>query len=94
MVNRNRLMMDGASGSKAVSAASACLPALRRLGGRGRELPPQLRGPIEHHYGENVWVTRKGAVRARKNDLGIIPGSHGNPQSYIVQRQGQPGVLP
>ena len=31
----------------------------------------------EHHYGRNVWVTRKGAVRAREGELGIIPGSMG-----------------
>jgi tRNA-splicing ligase RtcB len=41
----------------------------------------------EHHYGKNVYVTRKGAVRARKNDLGIIPGSMGA-RSYIVQGKG------
>lgn len=41
----------------------------------------------EHHYGENVWVTRKGAVRARKNDLGIIPGSMGE-RSFIVRGKG------
>src|SRR5690606_14067237 len=29
----------------------------------------------ENHFGANVWVTRKGAVRARESDLGIIPGS-------------------
>jgi hypothetical protein len=29
----------------------------------------------EHHYGKDVLVTRKGAVRAREGDLGIIPGS-------------------
>lgn len=29
----------------------------------------------ENHFGKNVWVTRKGAVRARKDDLGIIPGA-------------------
>ena len=29
----------------------------------------------ERHFGANVWVTRKGAVRARDGDLGIIPGS-------------------
>src|SRR6266478_1400035 len=27
----------------------------------------------EHHYGENVLITRKGAVRAREGDMGIIP---------------------
>ena len=31
----------------------------------------------EVHYGEDVYVTRKGAVRARDNDYGIIPGSMG-----------------
>lgn len=39
---------------------------------------------IEHHYGENVFVTRKGAIRAREGDLGIIPGSMGA-KSYIVR---------
>lgn len=41
----------------------------------------------EHHLGKNVWVTRKGAVRARKDDLGIIPGSMGT-RSYIVRGKG------
>jgi tRNA-splicing ligase RtcB len=41
----------------------------------------------EHHYGANVWVTRKGAVRARQGDLGIIPGSMGA-RSYIVRGKG------
>ena len=41
----------------------------------------------ENHFGENVFVTRKGAVRARKGDLGIIPGSMGA-RSYIVRGLG------
>jgi len=41
----------------------------------------------ENHYGENVFVTRKGAVRARKGDLGIIPGSMGA-RSFIVRGLG------
>jgi tRNA-splicing ligase RtcB len=41
----------------------------------------------EHHFGQDVWVTRKGAVRARKGDLGIIPGSMGT-RSYIVCGKG------
>lgn len=41
----------------------------------------------EHHYGQNVYVTRKGAVRAREGDLGIIPGSMGA-RSYIVRGKG------
>ena len=43
----------------------------------------------EHHFGENVWVTRKGAIRAREGDLGIIPGSMGA-RSYIVRGLGNP----
>ena len=41
----------------------------------------------ESHYGENVLVTRKGAVRAREGDMGIIPGSMGA-RSYIVRGKG------
>lgn len=44
---------------------------------------------MENHYGENVLVTRKGAVRARQGDLGIIPGSMGT-RSYIVEGLGNP----
>lgn len=41
----------------------------------------------ENHFGKNVWITRKGAVRARKDDMGIIPGSMGA-RSFIVRGQG------
>ena len=43
----------------------------------------------EHHYGADVWVTRKGAIRARAGDLGIVPGSMGT-RSYIVRGKGNP----
>jgi tRNA-splicing ligase RtcB len=43
----------------------------------------------EHHLGEDVWVTRKGAVRAQLGDMGIIPGSMGT-KSYIVRGKGNP----
>ena len=43
----------------------------------------------ENHYGENVWITRKGAIRARAGDLGIIPGSMGA-KSFIVRGKGNP----
>ena len=43
----------------------------------------------EHHYGKNVLLTRKGAVRAKLGDLGIIPGSMGT-RSYIVRGKGNP----
>lgn len=42
---------------------------------------------MEHHYGANVWVTRKGAIRAREGDLGIVPGSMGA-RSFIVRGKG------
>ncbi|HWU95857.1 MAG TPA: RtcB family protein [Sphingomonas sp.] len=41
----------------------------------------------ENHFGENVLVTRKGAVRAAKGVLGIIPGSMGA-KSFIVRGLG------
>jgi tRNA-splicing ligase RtcB len=43
----------------------------------------------ERHYGKDVFVTRKGAVRAGKDELGIIPGSMGA-RSYIVRGKGNP----
>jgi tRNA-splicing ligase RtcB len=41
----------------------------------------------ETHFGDKVWVTRKGAVRAGEGEPGIIPGSMGA-RSYIVQGRG------
>ncbi len=43
----------------------------------------------EKHFGEKVFVTRKGAVRAGLGELGIIPGSMGT-RSYIVRGLGNP----
>ncbi|WP_151710103.1 RtcB family protein [Acinetobacter brisouii] len=43
----------------------------------------------ENLFGENVFVTRKGAIRAREDELGIIPGSMGA-RSYIVRGKGNP----
>lgn len=43
----------------------------------------------ERHYGADVWLTRKGAVRAGKGEMGIIPGSMGE-RSYIVRGLGNP----
>lgn len=37
----------------------------------------------ENHFGQNVWVTRKGAIQMRQGQLGVIPGSMGT-RSYIV----------
>ena len=46
----------------------------------------------EHHFGEEVFVTRKGAIRAREGELGIIPGSMGA-KSFIVKGKGNESSL-
>ncbi len=46
----------------------------------------------EQHFGHDVIVHRKGATRARKGELGMIPGSQGSP-SYIVIGKGNPDSL-
>ena len=43
----------------------------------------------EQHFGQSLWVTRKGAIRAGEGELGIIPGSMGA-KSYIVRGKGNP----
>ena len=44
---------------------------------------------LEHHFGKDVWVHRKGATSAKKDEIGIIPGSQGT-KSYIVLGKGNP----
>jgi tRNA-splicing ligase RtcB len=46
----------------------------------------------ETHFGQRVYVTRKGAISAREGELGIIPGSMGA-RSYIVRGLGSPDSL-
>lgn len=46
----------------------------------------------EEHFGEAVYVTRKGAIRAGRGELGIIPGSMGA-RSYIVRGKGSREAL-
>jgi tRNA-splicing ligase RtcB len=43
----------------------------------------------ETHFGESLWITRKGEIRAGAGDPGIVPGSMGA-QSYIVRGLGEP----
>ena len=43
----------------------------------------------EEHGGRQLWVTRKGAIKADRGDLGVIPGSMGT-RSYIVAGKGNP----
>lgn len=44
---------------------------------------------MEHHFGRNVLVHRKGATSAKEGEFGIIPGSQGA-SSYIVRGKGNP----
>lgn len=44
---------------------------------------------LENHYGENVWVHRKGATRVRKGETAVIPGAMGS-YSYVVEGLGNP----
>ena len=71
----------------------AGLQALFEFAGRGRPLSRinchHNYTAREEHFGKTMWITRKGAIRARPDDLGIIPGSMGT-RSYIVQGKGNP----
>jgi tRNA-splicing ligase RtcB (3'-phosphate/5'-hydroxy nucleic acid ligase) len=65
----------------------------KHLGG-GKKMKPLLVVNCHHnyadweqHFGEDLYVTRKGAVRAQSGDYGIIPGSMGA-KSYIVKGKG------
>jgi tRNA-splicing ligase RtcB len=42
---------------------------------------------MEHHHGRDLWITRKGAIKAGRDDRGVIPGSMGS-RSYIVRGLG------
>lgn len=44
---------------------------------------------LENHFGEEVWVHRKGAIRVQADELGIVPGAMGR-ASYIVKGLGNP----
>jgi tRNA-splicing ligase RtcB len=81
MINR-QLMMDAV-----VGAARAELPPFE-LGEHAVNCHHNYVAR-EHHFGKDVFVTRKGAVRARLGDLGIIPGSMGA-RSFIVSGKGNP----
>jgi len=46
----------------------------------------------EHHFGKDVWLSRKGAIDAHEGVLGLIPGSMGD-LSYVVRGKGHRGAL-
>ena len=47
---------------------------------------------VERHFGEQVWVSRKGAIEARAGQPGLVPGSMGT-ASYVVDGLGDPESL-
>lgn len=47
---------------------------------------------VEHHFGEDVWLSRKGAINAEKGRPGLIPGSMGT-ASYVVVGKGDRDAL-
>lgn len=71
----------------------AGLEALFRFTGRGRALRRinchHNYTARERHFGRQMWITRKGAIKAGTDDLGVIPGSMGT-RSYIVRGRGNP----
>ena len=46
----------------------------------------------EHHFGKDVWLSRKGAINAEAGRPGLIPGSMGT-ASYVVEGKGNPLAL-
>jgi len=46
----------------------------------------------EKHFGKEVWLSRKGAISAKRGELGLIPGSMGT-ASYVVEGLGNPVAL-
>lgn len=72
---------------------NALLTAVQELIGRGKQVSRinchHNYTVRENHHGQDVWLTRKGAIRARVGDMGVIPGSMGT-NSYIVEGLGNP----
>ena len=79
-LENRRLMM-----SRILAALRTCLPPFR-VAGTAVECHHNYVAE-EEHFGEPVFVTRKGAIRAGRGELGIIPGSMGA-RSYIVRGLG------
>ena len=44
---------------------------------------------MEHHFGKDMWITRKGAIQMTPGQLGVIPGSMATP-AYVVRGKGNP----
>lgn len=76
-----QLMLDAATGVLMAFVPTAYIPSTPTVHCHHNYMAE------ETHYGEPLFVTRKGAVRARRGDLGIIPGSMGA-RTYVVRGLG------
>ena len=69
----------------------ACLASLFEVVGMGTEVDRinchHNFTQMENHLGRNLWITRKGAIKADVKDRGVIPGSMGT-RSYVVRGKG------
>ena len=79
MANRQALMRAALADLRAVSGASDVTWVNCHHNYAAREV----------HDGREIWVTRKGAIRAQEGDLGVVPGSMGS-KSFIVRGLGNP----
>lgn len=83
LANR-KLMMD-----RVLIAFASTIPDMARLdfNGDGMINIAHNYAALENHFGQDVWVHRKGATKATEGLIGIIPGSQGT-ASYIVKGLG------
>ena len=90
-----RLALDYAFENRACMMERVCAMVrehLKRYAGRTVSFTEPLNchhnyAALENHYGENVWVHRKGATRARLGEMAVIPGVMGS-YSYVVEGKG------
>ncbi|MCA0146364.1 RtcB family protein [Blastococcus sp. LR1] len=85
LLNREE-MMDRVADALAVHMRADSTPELERINAH-HNFTQQ-----ERHDGVDLWVSRKGAIEARKGQAGLIPGSMGT-ASYVVVGLGNPESL-
>ncbi|HYH25602.1 MAG TPA: RtcB family protein [Blastococcus sp.] len=85
LLNREE-MMDRVAGCLAAHMRADETPELERINAHHNFTQR------ERHFGDDLWITRKGAIQARKGQDGLIPGSMGT-ASYVVRGLGNPESL-
>ncbi len=94
-INWMSLALDYAFENRARMLEQTCAivkEVVERHTGQGVEFGEEINchhnyAALENHYGENVWVHRKGATRVREGELAVIPGAMGS-YSYVVEGKG------